>query len=171
MKPRKIRIIGCSGSGKTWLGIRLAERLGLERLDLDDIFWNNGPDSFGARADPGQRDAALEKFVSRDGWVIEGVYHQWTAATFEKADLIIILKPGVITSTLRILARFLRRRLGLDISKKKESLKGLMELLKWNISYRRDDMKQIEKTAGSFTGKAMVFSGKKEITRFLESLR
>lgn len=37
----KIHIIGCSGSGKTYLARALAKRYDIPHVDLDDIQWDN----------------------------------------------------------------------------------------------------------------------------------
>ncbi|NLW99231.1 MAG: hypothetical protein GXY39_05940 [Actinomycetales bacterium] len=37
--PKRIRIVGVSGAGKTRLGQQVAERTGLPRLELDAVFW------------------------------------------------------------------------------------------------------------------------------------
>lgn len=36
----KIRIIGCSGSGKTYLAKRLSKKYNIPNFDLDDIQWD-----------------------------------------------------------------------------------------------------------------------------------
>ena len=42
----KIRIIGCSGSGKTYLAKRLSEKYTIPSYDLDDIQWDNSQNSY-----------------------------------------------------------------------------------------------------------------------------
>ena len=39
----KIRIIGCSGSGKTYLANALSKKYNISHFDLDDIQWDNTP--------------------------------------------------------------------------------------------------------------------------------
>ena len=55
----KIHIIGCSGSGKTYLSKKLSERLGIPRFDLDDIQWDNSVDGYGVKMPPEKRDNLL----------------------------------------------------------------------------------------------------------------
>ncbi|MEU1972388.1 toxin [Microbacterium sp. NPDC019599] len=72
--PRRIRVVGVSGSGKSRLASQIAERTGLARLELDAVFWG---------ADWTFRDLAearqlVREFVAAhpDGWVIDG---NWTS--------------------------------------------------------------------------------------------
>jgi adenylate kinase family enzyme len=72
--PRRLRIVGTSGSGKSHLARQTADRLGVAYLELDAVFWD---------ADWTWRneDEALQlvrEFVDAhsDGWVVEG---NWTS--------------------------------------------------------------------------------------------
>lgn len=52
----KIHIIGCSGSGKTYL---LSEKYNIPHYDLDDIQWDNNSDGYGVIAKRFTLGAAL----------------------------------------------------------------------------------------------------------------
>jgi len=56
---RKIHTLGGSGSGKTSAGVVLYSRFGLPHLNLNEIFWERQAPTFGIKADPQLRDAAL----------------------------------------------------------------------------------------------------------------
>ena len=43
----KIRIIGCSGSGKTYLANALSKKYNISHFDLDDIQWDNNAKGYG----------------------------------------------------------------------------------------------------------------------------
>ena len=45
----KIRIIGCSGTGKTYLANILAKKYNIPHLDLDDIQWDNNDKGYGKK--------------------------------------------------------------------------------------------------------------------------
>jgi len=66
----RVLITGNAGSGKTWLGERLAARLGVPLFHLDDVVWDG---AYGGkeRAKP---YAEAERLAAADNWVIEGVY-------------------------------------------------------------------------------------------------
>lgn len=66
---RRSVIIGNSGSGKSWLGQRLAGHYELPCIDLDTHHWLEGEKREAAEAGRLTAEAA-----AADAWVIEGVY-------------------------------------------------------------------------------------------------
>src|SRR5713226_7817180 len=60
---QRIHIIGGPGSGKTSAGVALSHRFGLPHLNLDEIFWEWEAKTFGIKANPQVRDAALAEFI------------------------------------------------------------------------------------------------------------
>jgi adenylate kinase family enzyme len=138
LKPR-IHIIGGPGSGKSYIAARLAERFGILTHDLDDLFWDRTAPRYGIQADSSARDRQLAAIISQDGWIIEGVYYQWLAPSFDAADFIIALTPSIWVRHGRVLRRFLLRKLG-RIPSKHESLADLWHLLCWSHAYDTDNL-------------------------------
>jgi adenylate kinase family enzyme len=143
LKPR-IHIIGGPGSGKTYVAARLAERFGIPTHDLDDLFWDCTASCYGIRADALERDRQLATIVSRDGWIIEGVYYQWLAPSIDAADFIVALTPLVWVRHWRVVRRFLLRKFG-RVPSKRESLADLWRLLRWSHAYDRDNLVRARK--------------------------
>lgn len=82
-------IVGNSGSGKSWLAGGLAQRLGVEALDLDAVHWEPG----GYRI-ARERQAALSMVravASRPSWIVEGVYGWLAQAAAPEASALIWL--------------------------------------------------------------------------------
>jgi adenylate kinase family enzyme len=140
LKPR-IHVLGGPGSGKSYVAAKLARHFGVPAYDLDDLFWDRPALNYGLRADPENRDRQLAMIVSRDGWIIEGVYYEWLAPSFKAADVIIALTPSVWIRHRRVIKRFLLRRLG-SIPSKRESLTDLWCLLRWSHGYDRKNFIQ-----------------------------
>lgn len=77
---RRFRVVGNSGSGKTYLGRRLADHLGLPHLELDALNHR-----------PGWQEAPVEEFRAElaralgeheadyGGWVVDGNYRSRVA--------------------------------------------------------------------------------------------
>ncbi len=128
----KIYIIGPSGSGKTTIAKKISEKLEISHTDLDDIFWDNSANSFGIKRDENIRTNMYKDILKKDKWIIEGAYLVWPFEGFNKADVLIFLNIKKSLLTYRIVKRFVKRKLCLDNNKKKETIKGLLELIKWN---------------------------------------
>jgi hypothetical protein len=137
---QKIHLIGGPGSGKTSAGVALSHRFNLPHLDLDEIFWEREAKTFGTKAAPEVRDAALAEFIAQRAWVVEGAYvGPWLLPSFIAADTVIALRPAVLVRDWRYSTRWLKRKLSFGPPKqhKKETLTGLWELCKYNHQYDR----------------------------------
>lgn len=110
--PRRVRIVGTSGSGKSHLAVQLAEILDLPRLDLDAVFWDAG----WVHRDLDEAHALVHAFVAAHpgGWVADG---DWTRrlqglldpGTPGGADVFALLDHPRRTVMRRVIARTLRR--------------------------------------------------------------
>jgi adenylate kinase family enzyme len=65
-------ILGNSGSGKSWLSVRLAEAVGAEATDLDGIHWE--PGGYNIARDKHVAIALVRRSADGPTWIIEGVY-------------------------------------------------------------------------------------------------
>jgi adenylate kinase family enzyme len=138
---QRIHIIGGPGSGKTYAARHLSHLLGVPAYDLDDLFWDNAARSYGVRASDANRDAKLMSITDEATWIIEGVYYRWLNPSFERADIIFVLRPNVFVRDWRILKRFVSRKFGI-IPSKKESVLDLYRLIEWNHKYNDDNLKR-----------------------------
>jgi adenylate kinase family enzyme len=107
-RPRRVRVLGSSGAGKTTLGRALAERLGVAHLELDSVYhlpgWQPATDD--------QVAASLAAFTSgpgRDGWVIDGNYSSIRAVGALEPDLVVWLDPPRRVQMARLLRRTVAR--------------------------------------------------------------
>lgn len=120
----KIHIIGGSGSGKSYIAALLSEHLGIPHYDLDDIHWEKNSEEYGVEAPTEQRDRELLEIVSRDEWIIEGVYRSWIEPSVSAADRIIALMIPLHVQEERIWKRYEARISGAVVGPKKETLES-----------------------------------------------
>jgi adenylate kinase family enzyme len=145
LTARRIHIVGGPGSGKTVTAARLAEAYGIPSTDLDRLFWRRASGRYGVKAPPEERDAALTRILAQPAWITEGVYLGWVRRCFEEADVVLVMSAPVWVRHRRILVRFLKRRIGLEKSKR-ESVADLVDLLRWNHSYDGDNLAAVRRT-------------------------
>ena len=87
----KIHIIGCSGSGKTYLANKLSKKYNIPRFDLDEIYWDNSQNDYGIKRTEEMRDYLFSEVLENNSWIVEGVYYSWVERGFREADLIYVL--------------------------------------------------------------------------------
>lgn len=164
----KIHIIGCSGSGKTYLAKALSKKYNIPHFDLDDIQWDNNADGYGIKMPIEKRTELLNNILRNDSWIIEGVYYAWVGKCFEDADKIYVLDIPKRVYTYRIIKRTIKRKLGLEKGKK-ETLKSVYNLLKWTDTFQNKSMVEIRKLLSHHTQKTMWINNRKEVKRIIDT--
>lgn len=170
MQIKKIHIIGGPGSGKSYMANLISSQTNIKNYDLDDLFWDNSLDTFEIKADKKTRDMSLQKILLNDRWIIEGVYYAWVNESFNRADIIIILQTNVYIRDWRIIKRFIERKAGIISCNKKETLKGLVEFIRWNHHYDKKNMIEAEKRIDRFSNKKIIINNRREMNHFLKQL-
>lgn len=162
----KIRIIGCSGSGKTYFAKRLSQKYNIPNYDLDDIQWDNSQNSYGVKMPVEKRNQMLNDILQQPEWIIDGVYYAWVQRSFEEADMIYVLNMPKYLYSFRTIKRFINRKIGLE-NGKKETLKSVYNLLKWTDTFQKTNMKDIIKILESHKNKVVFIKKKAEMYRIL----
>ena len=162
----KIRIIGCSGSGKTFLAKRLSKKYDIPNFDLDNIQWDNSQNSYGVKMPIEKRNQILNNILQQSDWIIDGVYYAWVLKSFEDADVIYVLDMPKKLYRYRIIKRFIKRKVGLEKGKK-ETLKSVCNLLKWTNTFQNTNMKEIIKILEPHKEKVVYMKKKEEIDRII----
>ena len=106
-RPRRVAVIGTSGSGKTTFSSQLAARLGVPHIELDALFWLPG------WQEPELADfrAKVAEAISGDGggWVVDGNYSRVRDLVFGRADTVVWLDLSMRTCLWRTTRRTVRR--------------------------------------------------------------
>ena len=165
----KIHIIGCSGSGKTYLAKRLSEKYSVSHFDLDDIQWDNSTDGYGVKMPVEKRTELLNDILKNDSWIIEGVYYAWVSDCFRDADIIYLLDIPKRVYIYRILRRSVRRKSGLEKGKK-ETAKSVYNLIKWTDTWQKKNLPEIKKILGEYAEKTVVIKNKQDVTDILAGI-
>lgn len=163
----KIHIIGGSGSGKTYLARLLSQKYNIPHYDLDDLFWDNSSNQYGKKNPPEKRDALLKSVLQNNDWILEGVYYSWLIESFEKADSIIILDIPKRIYKPRIIRRFFKRKLGLEHGKK-ETVKSLLDLLKWTDKFQKVNLPKIYTMLEKYNSKTIILRSARQVRNYFK---
>lgn len=137
----KIRIVGPCGSGKSYAAWILSGIYEIKYYEIDDMVWKRGAED--TRYELEERNGKLAKVVEMDNWIIEGAQSAlWVVDSFEKADIIFVLKPNVYLTDFRVIIRFLQDKLGIKKMNYNQSLSQLKKMIvDWNHGYNFEVVK------------------------------
>ena len=165
----KIHIIGCSGSGKTYLANALSKKYNIPHFDLDDIQWDNNAQEYGTKRSPEERAALLQEVLRNNEWIIEGVYYAWVQQSFDEADIIYVLDMPRYLYKSRIIMRSVKRKLGI-LKGKRETLKSVYNLLKWTETFQNKNLKEIKNILDRYGNKVIWLSNKKDVEEIITAI-
>ena len=98
----KIAIIGNAGSGKSSLGLKLHEILGIPLYHLDQYFWMPG----WQEPDRDEFEKIHNQLCDKEaGWIIEGMAIRFLEYRIQKADIVIFLDTPTYLCLYRIFKR------------------------------------------------------------------
>lgn len=103
----RIHIIGSSGTGKTSLAQKAAQRLNISHVELDDLHW--GENWQQAELEDFRRD--VRQALSGATWVVDGNYSKVRDIVWERARMVVWLDYSLGLALWRLLRRSLRRML------------------------------------------------------------
>ena len=137
--------------------------------DYDDIWFKRKYDAI--RPDYLQI-RMLDAILRTPSWILVGVRTAFLEKAAKRAHLIIILNESLVVESVRILQRFLSRRL--SKRPKKESLKDAIGLIRWNyISHHKPGGKRFEmnrRISNLHKEKVIWLHSKRDVRRFLDSI-
>ena len=84
---KRVMIIGCSGSGKSSLALKLGEKTGLPVVHMDQLYWQP---KWVMRSDEAISELVADA-ISRDTWIFDGNYSRNFNERAARSDTIIFL--------------------------------------------------------------------------------
>jgi adenylate kinase family enzyme len=136
LKFDRIRLVGGSGSGKSYLAPKLSSLLNIDFVSLDTLrydFSKNYKFSGKNRRSDDEFIRLVNEVVSKDKWIIDGGYYFLTKNTYDSADIIIFLNPSFFKRLFNTLKRFFKRM----FNGKYEGLLNFFSLTLYNIRARK----------------------------------
>ena len=107
--PRRIRVVGNSGAGKTTFARALAARMGVPHLELDAVFWS----SDWVKRDVDEALGLVRDFrespAASPGWVVDGNWANALGDALDEVEAWVWLDYGRRVTMPRVLRRTLWR--------------------------------------------------------------
>lgn len=89
---KKVIVIGCPGSGKSWFSKELHKITGIPLYHLDMMFWN--PDK--TTVDKSVFHERLQAVLGTDEWIIDGNYASTMKMRMEACDTVVFLDYSTV---------------------------------------------------------------------------
>ncbi len=135
MNPKKIAVIGISGSGKSVFARELTRQTGLPVFHMDTLFWKG---NWEAVPETEYIEKQRELLVKNKEWIIEGYVDEALADRLKAADLIIYLDyPGLLCAW-RVLRRWVEHRKESRPELPKEALEEFHMKFLWVVLARNE---------------------------------
>ena len=98
---KRILLIGCAGAGKSTLAPKIAQKLGLPCIHLDQLFWKPG----WVETPQAEWERKLKKIMKAKKWVMDGHYGGTQLLRFKYADTILFFDFNRWICLWRVLGR------------------------------------------------------------------
>lgn len=163
----KIVILGVSASGKSTFARRLAPKMQLPLIHVDELMWKPGWEYIGDEETVSLINAVSEK----DSWIIEGYIEKGAQRDlFNKADTLLYLDYPSWVSTLRYIKRWWQHR-----TEPRPELPGCPETFSFEFLlrvYKKKEVYRLEKllSEGKWNSKIIRFKTPNQAEHFLKTI-
>ena len=162
---KRILIIGCPGSGKSYFAKRLGEILNLPVIHMDNLYWKKDKTSI-------TREELINKLkphLEKDSWIIDGNYHNTLKLRLEYATDVFFLDVSREECIKGMLDRIDQER---DDIPWVETREDAEELIAWTEDY--ESRTKIEEEAMLKEHQEVNvhrFKSRQEIDNYLQSIK
>lgn len=170
MPPRRIVVIGCSGSGKSTIARAIGARTGLPVIHLDTLYWHPG---WRPHPDLAVFQAELRAAAAGERWVIDGGFTTGSGPErFARADIVVLFDLPRRLCLWRVIRRYLtyRGQARPDLAPGCPERIDL-EFYRYVWTYRRKVLPKIEALIAShFSGRLVRVRHERDAEAFLTGL-
>lgn len=161
---KRVLVLGCPGSGKTYFSKRLAQKTNLPLVHIDNIYWNKDKVSC-SREELIER---LKPILAQEEWILDGNYHQTLELRLERCtDVFFLNLPR------EICVKGMKERIGVvrDDIPWVESEEDAEELIEWTKDYEEKTRPiELELLKKHPNINVIEFSSQSEVDDYLKNL-
>ncbi|MEG2084723.1 MAG: hypothetical protein RRY78_04115 [Clostridia bacterium] len=165
MVYKKIAVIGCAGSGKSYFSKEISSILSIQCYHLDNLFWKPNWEET-----PNKQFAKIiDNLVNKSEWIIDGNYARTMKVRFAKADIVFFLDmPTQLCLESEKARRGIKRSDFPDYLEEKEDT----EFLDWIKNFKNNDRNKIVALIKKYPNvKVVTFTSREQINNYLNELR
>lgn len=158
---KKILIIGCPGSGKSYLSKELSKLTGIPCFHIDNLYWNLDKTHI-------TRDELIKKYqdiFKLDDFILEGNYQSTLEYRSKYANTIIFLDFALDDCIKGIRERTNQKRDDIPWIQNEQDGEDLIE---WIKEFDIRECPIILEILNSFNGKVIILKTKEEVSEFLK---
>ena len=161
---KRILVIGCPGSGKSYFSKRLGKILGLPVVHMDNLYWKKDKTSISHE----ELDTKLIPYLEKDEWIIDGNYHRTLKMRIKYATDVYFLDVPREECIKGMLERIDQERDDIPWIETKEDAE---ELIAWTEDYeKRTKDEEIAVLNQNKHVKVHTLKSRQEMNEYLEKL-
>ena len=165
----KLIILGNSGSGKSWLGKKLAQNFDCKLIEMDKLFWE--PGGFNKKRDPEIVKKDIESFTEADSWICEGVFGRIADMAIDKANMLILLDLAWEDCKKNLMTRGPNYNDCHSPSQAEESFEELLNWVKeYSVRENHTSRKYHYNLYNNFEGEKLILKNRNDVNDFLLSI-
>lgn len=158
---KRILIIGCPGSGKSYFAKRLGNILNMPVIHMDNLYWKKDKTSISHN----ELENKLKDYLNKETWIIDGNYHQTLKSRLEYATDVFFLDVSREECIQGMLSRIDQERDDIPWVETKEDAE---ELIAWTESYETRTKKEEKELLAKYKHvKVHTLKSREEMDRYL----
>ena len=161
---KRILVIGCPGSGKSYFAKRLGAILNLPVIHMDNLYWKKDKTSISRE----ELENKLKPYLKQDAWIIDGNYHHTLKMRIAYATDVFFLDVSREECIQGMLERIDQER---DDIPWVETREDAEQLIAWTEDYESRTKQEENALLAQYKSlKVHTFKSRKEINDYLEKL-
>jgi adenylate kinase family enzyme len=165
---QRILVIGCAGAGKSTFAKELGQKLNIEVIHLDSLFWNMG----WVPTPKEEWRKRVNQLSQKEQWIMDGNYGSTLEIRLQYADTVIFFDlPRMQCLWGAVKRRFMyagktRPDMGAGCAEKID-----VEFLKWIWDFNKNDRPHILELLNEYKGQVFIIKRRKDAANLISEIK